>query len=388
MSKKVIYCLIFSMLLLSGNVLTATGKKLMYLGHEYDGKVNSQNIPEGKGMIDIDGLIIKGEFNGRTINGATFETDWLKYNGSIDYDREDNLTLKQGGYITSYYYIKEELNPFDYGRCYGGSIYNLEGKQKSIKEVLTQDSIVSNNSLKEAILKLPYTFEMDNVPSELQPPTNVKTYGEYQLVKYEYNNPDIRGKFRLIYLVPQKPQSTNLNYVKEYRDEQGRVWNYGESKDLFGKVKIKYNVNYPEGSTYTNYGYWLIAKPNARYGFKEENQDCMLVVNDEISIIIKGFVRESGVNAFLQYQPEDAKISLPSGISLLLPKEVKNYSKLEMELMLKEKVFSLFQTRTPFAASIFAGDYEVNWNKDWANFFKAEDLIGKYDKGAYIPNNE
>ena len=386
MSKKIIYYLIVSMLLLSGNILTVTAKKLMYLGHEYDGKVNDRNLPEGKGKIDIGGLIIKGNFNGKTINDATFETEWLKYCGSIAYDREDNLTLKQGGQITSYYYIKEELKLFDYGRHYGGSSYGLDGKQKSIKEVLTQDSIVNNNSLKEAILKLPYTFEMDNVPSELQPPTNVKTYGEYQLEKYEYT--DIRGKFRLIYLVPQNPQSSILNKVKDYRDEQGRIWNYSESKDFFGKVKIRYNVNYPEGSTYTNYGYWLIAKPNARYGFKEENQDCMLVVNDEISIIIKGFVRESGVNAFLQYQPEDAKISLPSGISLLLPKEVKNYSKLEMELMLKEKVFSLFQTRTPFAASIFAGDYEVDWNKDWANFFKAEDLIGKYDNGAYIPNNE
>ena len=108
MEKKV-FMMALSLIMLFGDWQNASAKKLVYLGHEYNGKVNDKNIPEGKGKIDNGGLIIEGIFDGKTINDAKFQTEWLSYNGTITYDREMKVILKQGGKLNKFYYKENEI---------------------------------------------------------------------------------------------------------------------------------------------------------------------------------------------------------------------------------------------------------------------------------------
>jgi len=90
-------------------------KKIEYLGHAYNGKVNKQGVPEGKGLMIINDLQVRGVFADRTVTDASVHylvqqgkyTYWgenSNFTGTVIFDESDKITLKAGGKLNIKYY--------------------------------------------------------------------------------------------------------------------------------------------------------------------------------------------------------------------------------------------------------------------------------------------
>ena len=389
MKKKVLLLIALLLPLMVG------AKKLTYLGHQYDGKVNGQNIPEGKGKIDIGGLIIEGMFNGKTINDATFKTEWLKFDGTITYDRDDEITLKQGGSLTMYYYIREEIRPLVMGNYkLQLSLNNMAGKTKSTIEKLNEDMIVNRNSLIKMTLKLPFTFEMKGVPSELNPPLTVSKKAEYELGKYEIYGQHYGDDGMYAYLVSSDQESQC--FVKDYKDNEGRSWTYVGSYDASfiggGKREMQFIVTYPDGSQYVSNGNWLLVYPDSKYmkyinGSYTSNK-LLLPINGKTykegeGVTVKKIGDIAELSDFLRYNLEKQKITLQSGVAIIVPESKKNMSVSEMEKYLQDNLFSIVQTSNLFAANIYVSDRPDMDIEEHSQY-----CIGRYVDGKYVPNSK
>lgn len=122
---KKIHFLLVTFLLLMGLPLQSTAKKVVYLNHQYDGKVK-QGEPMGKGKIKIGDVIIKGIFNGTSVTEATINTNpyALEYIGDLSFDESDMLTLKKGSLSL---------------------IYKDGNENKVFKEIIEKDSVINAN---------------------------------------------------------------------------------------------------------------------------------------------------------------------------------------------------------------------------------------------------
>lgn len=396
MKKKTMILLVISLLMAFGNAEVINAKKLMYLGHQYDGKVNDQNIPEGKGKIVIGELTIGGMFNGKTINDATFKTDWLKYDGVITYDREDAVTLKKGGAFTLFYYIKEEIHPIEYQSETRIQLDRLTGKAYDVKEELDEDLVITKDSLYNIILKLPFKFEPKGIPAELNPPSIVNKKAEYNLRKYGIEG-DYRGE---IYAYIVSNEKDIECFVKDYKDEEGRSWSYiGEYKDVFGRYKrdMSYLVSYPDDCQYTSSGSWLVAYPDTTF-VKFINSD---YTGHRILFPFNGKTYKSGegiavknldevatrLSDFIRYQSENKKIQLQSGVIIIVPESKKTISVSEMEKYLQDNLFSVVQISNLFSANVFAYDEPKQIDPNSVSE-RDSDYIGKVVDKKFIPKNK
>ena len=100
-----------------------------------------------------------------------------------------------------------------------------------------------------------------------------------------------------------------------------------------------------------------------------------LQVNNEVVIKIRGYYDDINVDEFVKYQAEKKKISLPSGIEVILPKNKKNFDASELGQYLNSNVFALFQTPSPFEAKIYCSD-DLNISDN--------DNIGKFISGQFV----
>lgn len=371
---------LISLLMVFGSVQVANSKKLTYLGHEYNGKVNSQNIPEGKGKIDIGGLIIEGMFDGKTINDATFKTEWLRYDGNVVFGREDNISLKQGGVLTKYYYQIQDIRVERIMNRWTIYENSLPGKLKSYEEKLSQDKEISYEGLKKEPLRIPFKFNMTGVPFELNPPV-VNKMGEFPLANFAiWRSVGRQEGDMLAYVANTMPEANT--FVQNYKDDEGRIWTYIEAFED-GVKEMRFFVTYPNGSQYNNEGSWKLVYPDGVVNYTNSNLQHLqlIVVDDEIAI--KNFGCNTELNDFLRYQSGQAKIPLTSGVAIIIPQGKRDISVSEMENLLKEKVFSLFQIKAPFAAKIYAMDgatEQKNYQYDSKDYY-----LGRYDNGRYIP---
>lgn len=216
-------------------------KKVVYLGHQYNGEVNKEKAPEGEGEIDIDGLVIKGVFEGNKINSASFTKDWLNYEGEITFDDSNDVILKSGGVLTQYYYESRSIyQPEKYMPKY---VYpnDLTERRKSVTQPLAEDMKTNNFKLSILPLNYPHNVSFWLVPSKLNPPkiTTVPIKLE-RFLKWDTRIPDKEKEAIYLYVVDQN-ELNNIS-IKGYKDDQGRVW------DIIKTPKESYKVTYPDGS--------------------------------------------------------------------------------------------------------------------------------------------
>ena len=106
--------ILFAMTLIIAFCFTPSmmAKKISYMGYQYNGKINKENIPEGQGTItmSVQDLIdksktidfsISGIFNGPNVTNGFFSTTWLSYKGDIEIKDGNSFVLKKGGIITT-----------------------------------------------------------------------------------------------------------------------------------------------------------------------------------------------------------------------------------------------------------------------------------------------
>ena len=162
----IITAIVLMMGLVQNTVAQNPVKKVKYLKHEYEGEVNKK-VPEGKGTMTFEGFKVQGVFQENEIHDATLAMDEyeLFYRGSISYDESQKVTLKPGGEILSFVYIKKD------DEDYVGFPVKLETIQveKLFDANYCQEDInITNNSV----------IEIGNLVKELQilnPPTITKT---------------------------------------------------------------------------------------------------------------------------------------------------------------------------------------------------------------------
>ena len=159
------------------NVL-AKGKKVKYLGHNYEGMVDKSKVPSGEGAINVSGLIIEGIFNATTITDAeVHRTTYLgpsttTFKGTITFDESDKITLKAGGTISTKYHFRDDFN-------------NISESTNEVTETLQEDKVVNSDNFEPRSIKIPHTItpEIDNV---LDPPSEFSTHYD---IKLEYDYP-------------------------------------------------------------------------------------------------------------------------------------------------------------------------------------------------------
>lgn len=338
-------------------------KTITYLGHEYSGKVNDRNMPEGKGKITIGELIIKGDFSDKTISNASFETQWLKYNGVVEYSRENEIILKRGGIFTKYYYNARDIERTGVkNQLYD---YSLAGKLKSKEEPLSQDVKTDYERLKKEPFRLNYSFKAEGIPSELDPPELFNSMVEYSLEEYNVRNMGYQF-VKNIFAYVIDTESNNVTEIKKYKDEKNRIWDY--KKDW--QQNVSFLVTYPDSSQYASDGSWTLKYPGGQKVFHFSKSPKKLQLNKELLIKIHGFYEDIEVAEFVSHQSEKKKIILPSGVDMFLFDEKENLGASELEQYLKTEVLSVFQIPNSFEANIFNSN-KVN--------------IGKYSNGKFIP---
>ena len=293
MNKRFLLISVTSLVLAFVMTQSVMAKKIMYKHHQYSGKLSKENIPQGKGEIDISGIVIKGMFDGTSISGASFERDWLRYDGEITFNESNRITLKAGGILTKYYYegirIYDEKNVSSlsyedlpdnskidkakyeaYIAKYPVYVYpnELPQSRKSITETLSDDIEIENDDLLKDIVKIPISVEMKGVPLELWPPTvqqeikiPLKRYTKWKAMHVGTVYGNDGGEIYLHVLTPQL-KSGKVS-ISNYKDENGRIWDYiyEPEKGYSSKEKIAYKVTFPDGSYCSSETKGKIVKP-------------------------------------------------------------------------------------------------------------------------------
>lgn len=219
-----------------------SAKKIEYLGHIYNGKVNSQKIPEGYGELRIKDVVISGTFADRTVTDAVVAIDnkvegahCCKFNGTVKYDESDNITLKAGGKLTIKY-AEKEISPY---KDEQGFSYNLE----VLEDVLSIDFKASPEffgvpnykrpilNISKGIVKLinfiGYDVNAFNIPSNMWAYETFKfTLGKYGI----WNRAKQRAERIEWYLIREGESERYPSGA--YNDKTGRTWEYSCSNEL------------------------------------------------------------------------------------------------------------------------------------------------------------
>ena len=220
-------------------------KKISYMGYQYNGKINKENIPEGKGTITmwVEDFIdksktidfsISGIFYGPNVTSAYFSTTWLSYKGDLEIKEGNSFVLKKGGVITT--------NAYSFGFS-GGATAIEPDRIEHYDITLTENKQMNYSELTQ--ISMPYTMPFPSAPSELNPPSklfiDIKPSICCKLVR-DVNG--VRGESKIAYynintLSNLKRSSEGAYFT--YKDSEGRTWKFDWSMSLFA-------VEYPDGS--------------------------------------------------------------------------------------------------------------------------------------------
>lgn len=247
--------IIFCIALLSSQSMMA--KKLVYLGHNYDGKVKNK-VPEGEGEIFVGNLKILGTFSANTVTNAS--VSWydqtipnVMFLGTVIFDESNDITLKAGGMFKTFYFPNKYDHRID--------------DRKSFDETLAEDRITSSLSVDSLFnpktLKIPYTHsEKNNDNADLNYNLNYNgfnipnylTVKEYKYVRLEDIECPIdqwgRYKVKTKAFIYEKPywDVKKPIIMKDFKDNEGRTWNI--NYDVYNHEST-WTVSYPGGSWYT-----------------------------------------------------------------------------------------------------------------------------------------
>lgn len=249
MKKKSILMLVMTLIMALGmsQSVMAKEKKVKYLGHNYKGEVNDQKVPAGKGAMNVNGLMIEGDFSDHSVTNAevwrttSMGTSNTTFSGTITYDESENIVLKAGGVISTKYYFSD-------GRRYDG--FHLKDKEPDyVKETLEEDRIVNSGSFEPNKLIIPYNFRQENDifgdVKDLNVPTLCASYTAdlTHAVYYKGNKVDM-DVFAAISHYNYNDELIEPIEVEGYKDNEGRVWDYIAKPQRFEGIRVKY----PNGS--------------------------------------------------------------------------------------------------------------------------------------------
>lgn len=243
MKKNSILMLVMTLFMALGmsQSVMAKEKKVKYLGHNYKGEVNDQKVPAGKGAMNVNGLMIEGDFSDHSVTNAevwrttSMGTSNTSFSGTITYDESENIVLKAGGVISTKYYY---LNPaFRRG-------YLNDDEPSFVKDTLKEDKIVNSSTFETKKLTISFNppqdkgFVFDDV-KELNVPTLCASYTVdlTHAVYYKGNKVDMD-----VFAFSDK--LIESIEVEGYKDSEGRVWDYIAKPEKFEGIRVKY----PNGS--------------------------------------------------------------------------------------------------------------------------------------------
>lgn len=245
MKKKTfiaILAVVFAVMAMPQNAV-AKEKKVTYLGHEYQGEVDENNNPCGKGVMNVGGLIIEGFFDPNSAKEAlVYKHDYInnpktKYQGTVLFDESDGITLAAGGtYLFFIYYKVNSDNIINTSKDDG---FWLNVKLTRDCSEINYDSFELDEMPVKDKFKPVFNFrDPDDLkelnPSELPFLLHLKMKSYYEKDKKQNDK-----------LVPVKAFVYSDNYKKpdsvvNSKDDQGRIWNW--------KGSNSWSVIYPDSS--------------------------------------------------------------------------------------------------------------------------------------------
>ncbi len=261
MNKNCFILTVTALFIALGMSQSLMAKKVKYLGHNYKGEVNEQKVPAGKGVMNVNGLMIEGDFSDRSVSNAeVWRTEYLgtsntSFSGTITYDESENIVLKAGGVISTKYYQTDSYN-------------HLKTLDPSyVKKTLKKDRCVNSENFEPKELTLPYVLEKMDVSwcPELHIPY-FTTYYRVGLKHFDYYNGQTINMD--VFVSEKYPASIS---VKNYKDDRGRIWNF--SLERSGEFYYHFNdavfdIKYPNSSYCKSLGgnriSWEIHYPNGK----------------------------------------------------------------------------------------------------------------------------
>ena len=321
-------------------------KKVKYLGHKYNGQVNSNKIPEGEGILELyGGVDIAGHFNGNEVTNATIDVGSLKYQGDLTFD-ESSATLKAGGLITIFYCLSERGWSWESEASQGYGNHSCFIK-------LVKDSIVGVRDFDRDELSVIINENRDNViRKELNPPT----FSTKQVLKSELYTSTNNGGVRKYVFVLYKKDGLIVN---QYKDDQGRIWDFNETG------LVTYKVTYPDGSFYqqTMQGdVWEVIYPNGN------KVDVSKLVYDSYYITLNNGIKiktwiNSNSDEFVRLvsSKELPKLSSPAEISFP-PSMISGLSSNQISKLIQDEVLAIVpfkhqNNNTIYLVESFVYDY-------------------------------
>ena len=232
-------------------------KKTKYLGHNYQGEVNDQKVPAGKGVMNVGGLIIEGIFSDHSASNAMVSraeglgTNNTTFMGEITYDESENITLKAGGIFMVKYYLSDRMD-----------LSNPE----IAEETLNKDRVVNSNSFEKKEAIIPFVINQYEWYEGLYIP---RMKGHFTV---GLRNIPIRQNVSADLFVVDGGREVS---IQNYKDSKGRVWNY---KGILNNVLAHpvnftdISVTYPNGSNIAISSHyqkddvsWEIRYPNGKF---------------------------------------------------------------------------------------------------------------------------
>ena len=220
----------------------ASAKKIEYLGHSYNGKVNKQKIPEGLGKLTVKNLIIEGTFADRTVTDAIVKVDdgtplHNTFKGTVTYDESDKIRLKAGGTFTRWY-IGKNCDETYFSVYQNGTPVQSYDKRKNIQEsteTLTRDLVVDVDGFMDLGMRIPQgdlSKEIANLlrimkydTQKFDIPEGLPYYLSAQLKEVRLRSGGYEYKKKIA-------QLTNSSNMTTITDKRGRTWTYSISSSI------------------------------------------------------------------------------------------------------------------------------------------------------------
>ena len=373
MNKKTIimsFVALFMALGMSQSVM-AKEKKVKYLGHYYRGEVNDKKVPAGKGIMNVNGLMIKGDFSDHSVSNAkVWRIEYLgtantEFSGTITYDESDNIVLKAGGVLSTKYYKLR----------YKGSSSLQSNHPSFIENTLKEDRVVNSGNIEPVELTFPSKFEIEDYYFKKLNPPVFKTSYTVGLTHVDW----YAGQKINMDVFCEYPRDDERSYISNYKDNEGRIWNF----DIDNNKKGRFSVKYPNGS-YFEYEskdgfysvFWGIRYPNGKivktncksidwsgHSPAYDMGSHILKTNCRISVwdIIEVFAKNVNNDKFLA---PCRQISITSD-SL----DFSKFSNSEMEKFIREEVIP----------------YVDNGTSEYATYTTPN---GKYEEGVFTSNEQ
>lgn len=241
MKKNSILLLAMTLIIAFCFTPSVMAKKITYLGYQYNGKINKENIPEGKGtiMMSVPDLInsgnmsefaIRGIFNGPIITDAYFSTTWLSYKGEVEIKEGNSFVLKKGGVITTnaYFFTGMNIRPELIQH------YDIEVSEDTPANYLGLTNIPITTTIPFSLKRL-YSDKI----KQLNPPANISCTIYPSKCKTKKQNNGTWSDFYIIYY-----DLNNVSTPSTFTDAEGRVWKEISSPSMMRD----YVVTYPDGS--------------------------------------------------------------------------------------------------------------------------------------------